>query len=424
MALKNLLTKKFLFILVLLVVAFFLSTTLNTTLTGQFFHVGGGGGGGLPISQPSGQPSNDFQPCASDSTCTSGLCRTLPLGTTFYSQRTRVTVTNPNQKYCLSNNLNTNALCYQDEQCRNSICKIIPNKLLNGAPDTNKYCLSRVSNAPYPSSFNIYDYLCIYDEQCNNGICRPFGQSSNKVCHRLRLPANQPCYYHEQCTSEQCNNGQCTEESRLPTVTLTAAPAALNPQNPSSIAALEWNVQRATTCTGDILEGDRNIRSLANVPWIGEKNLPAGIFEVRPTTPTLFRLTCSGQGGTITRDVRITILSPPSNPQTLCTVTRSGTGSTNLAGLNGQAACNFLYGSGTRRCTAVLGQKMRVEYQGHNCLTNERVSSRSNVETVIDESCTPRLGNGAYASCSNLNTNNQPYSARNWQAYDTVLCCT
>jgi len=75
--------------------------------------------------------------------------------------------------------------------------------------------------------------------------------------------------------------------------------------NRGQSADLRWTSTNANSCTASVLSGDTNI------VWAGNRLLNSNLFPVTPTVTTTLRLTCTGSGGSISRDLTINVNQPP-----------------------------------------------------------------------------------------------------------------
>lgn len=106
-----------------------------------------------------------------------------------------------------------------------------------------------------------------------------------KMGSRLSRPLIDPKY----CASEP--------EPESPTLTLTASPSAIQQ---GATTTLAWNSELATSC-------------VASNGWSGSKSLD-GSQVVSPATTTTYGLTCTGDGGSVFKQVTVTVTSSPSAP--------------------------------------------------------------------------------------------------------------
>lgn len=140
--------------------------------------------------------------------------------------------------------------------------------------------------------------------------------------------------YHVSCVSRQGQSATSTavtvsgSGTPAPTLSLSASPASITAGQSST---LTWSSTNATSCT-------------ASNAWTGAKAV-SGSQSVSPTADATYSMTCTGAGGSVSRQVTVTVTSGPTAP----TLTLTSSASSITAG---QSATLTWSSTNATSCTA------------------------------------------------------------------------
>lgn len=268
-----------------------------------------------------------------------------------------------------------------------SINITVANPAVNGRCHASHYRCSAGTSANNSNNPTNYTWRC---NGLNGGTTASCSEAKiNAVCSvantcapgNLSAPTQSATQYFWNCLSP--NGGSNTSCSAYipPTVNLTAAPDRMGPGGSSN---LSWTITNATTCT-------------ASGGWSGSKSNTAGTEEVRPTATTVYTLTCTGPGGTVSDSATVTMPSGTLTA-TSCTIAPEGTGCSSTvrwSSANFLGATNLLLGAAVVNTAAsnMTGQAFTVNPSNRTFRLDD-VGSAFELITMADVTCS---GNSMWA---------------------------